>query len=81
MAMLDFFRKNNKDLDFIIKRIESNMANNYKDNAQSAFRDFENAMSEMTLSEKQREMYSARLEEYRKKLEGYTHKDQQPYWH
>lgn len=77
-------KKECKQLDCIIMRIESNMQNNYKDSAQEALKEFEKALSDMisqgTLKDKQRVQYETRLMEYKKKMEKFTHKDQTPYW-
>lgn len=73
-----------KLLDSIIKRVEVNMQNNYKDNAQSAFAEFEAAFESYRTSGKLKgkslEKYTAIHDEYAEKLKGYTHKDQKPYW-
>lgn len=82
--MLFFKSKSEKHLDNILLRLEMNMSNNYKDNAQDNLKEFEHAYEEYKtvgkLSEKACKYYSALLEEYRGKLKGYTHKDQTPYW-
>lgn len=84
--MFNFFKdkKECKQLDSIIMRIESNMSNNYKDSAQEALKEFEKALSDMisqgVLKDKQRVQYETRLFEYKKKMEKFTHKDQTPYW-
>lgn len=83
---MNFFRwsKVKGELDGIIYRIESNMANNYKDAAQEAFKEFEVKFTEMveddTLSDKQRIKYEMKLSGYRTKLQGFTHKDQKATW-
>ncbi|MCQ2518725.1 MAG: hypothetical protein MJ119_08200 [Lachnospiraceae bacterium] len=80
-----FKSKYDKALDEIIARIDMNMSNNYKDAAQSNFTEFEKSFTEMKesglLKEKSVAKYGEILENYRRKLEGYTHKDQKPYWH
>jgi len=83
--MFDFLKpKKNKELEGIIARIESNMANNYKDNAQSAFKELEQKVSEMidggVLSDRQATEYISKVSFYREKMQGFTHKDQKPYW-
>ncbi|MBQ0042553.1 MAG: hypothetical protein KBS85_04410 [Lachnospiraceae bacterium] len=78
--MFSFFRKTNKELDQIISRLEANMSNNYKDAAQDNFREFEEKMNELDLSDAQKKVYSAKLEDYRSRLKEFTHKDQKPYW-
>lgn len=73
-----------KELDDIIAQIDSNVANNYKDAAQEAVECLERKINEFwengQLSEKKKLEYSARLTRYKRELEGFTHKDQKPYW-
>ena len=84
--MYGFFKngKVNKELDEIIAQIESNAANNYKDAAQEAVVCLETRINEFwdsgQLSEKKKLEYEARLTRYKRELEGFTHKDQKPYW-
>ena len=79
-----FKSKAEKELDAIINRLEMNMSNNYKDNAQANLKEFGAALEVMrnsgmvktaTLSK-----YEQTLEEYKVKMQGYRHKDQKPYW-
>lgn len=73
-----------KELDEIIAQIDSNVANNYKDAAQEAVECLERKINEFwengQLREKKKLEYSARLTRYKRELEGFTHKDQKPYW-
>lgn len=73
-----------KELDEIIAQIDSNVANNYKDAAQEAVGSLEEKINEFwengQLSEKKKLEYDARLTRYKRELEGFTHKDQKPYW-
>ena len=73
-----------KELDEIIVQIDSNVANNYKDAAQEAVECLERKINEFwengQLSEKKKLEYSAGLTRYKRELEGFTHKDQKPYW-
>lgn len=84
MFKLSFGNKKNSQLEDIMAKLESNMANNYKDAAQSDFRDLENVYGELVsrgeLNEKQKSQYEVVLEGYREKLKKYSHKDQKPYW-
>lgn len=79
-----FKNKYERELDAIIFKIEMNMSNNYKDNAQMDLQDFEDTFKELCiqgkLKEKAKLKYESILETYRIKLKGYTHKDQKPYW-
>ena len=84
--MFGLFRKSRakSELEGIIYRIDSNMANNYKDAAQDAFKEFEVKFNEMAadgrLSDKQRINYEVKLSGYKTKLQGFTHKDQKATW-
>ncbi|MCR4793401.1 MAG: hypothetical protein K5871_11665 [Lachnospiraceae bacterium] len=73
------------EMDRVIQRIEMNMSNNYKDAAQMNFAElegmFDRASQEGSLKPKEREQYGSRIEEFRSRLKGYSHKDQKPYWH
>lgn len=73
-----------KDLDSIIEKIQMNMSNNYKDAAQENLKDLEQAleayMGEKKISGKVADDYISKLDTYKSKLKGYTHKDQKPYW-
>lgn len=84
--MFGFFKNGKvyKELDEIIAQIDSNVANNYKDAAQDAVVCLEKRINEFweneQLSEKKKLEYDARLTRYKSELEGFTHKDQKPYW-
>lgn len=79
-----FKNKYEKDLDEIIKKIDMNMSNNYKDAAQANLKEFEEAFERYKnnggLGEKSVLKYQEILEGYREKMKGYTHKDQKPFW-
>ncbi len=72
-------------MDMIMTRIDMNMSNNYKDAAQMNYKElveaYEAADKAGTLKPKEKPVYLSKIEEYGIKLKGYTHKDQQPYWH
>ena len=80
-----FKGKEEKDLDSIIQRLEMNMSNNYKDNAQADLKELEEKMADMrtagSLKPKDLSKYDAILDDLREKMKGYSHKDQKPYWH
>ena len=80
-----FKSKEEKELDNIIKRLEMNMSNNYKDNAQDNLKELESAINGLRSSGKMKSpilaQYENILNDYKKKMEGYSHKDQKPYWH
>jgi hypothetical protein len=80
-----FKSKAEKELDAIIQRLNMNMSNNYKDNAQDNLREleaeYETAKSENRLKGEVLSEYGRILDEYKEKLQGYTHKDQKPYWY
>ena len=85
MAMNIFKSKAEKELDEIIRSLEMNMSNNYKDNAQDNLKELEVAINGMretgALKPKVFDKYDAILSDYREKMKGYSHKDQKPYWH
>ena len=72
-------------LDGIIQRLQMNMSNNYKDNAQANFKELQETFASLRDSGKIKgkalAKYEAVLEDYAEKLKGYSHKDQKPYWH
>lgn len=76
--------KYERQLDSLMMKIDTNMSNNYKDNAQADMRELEATFRRYSeqgvLKEKTRIYYEKQLELYREKLKGYTHKDQKPYW-
>ncbi len=80
-----FKSKAEKELDSIMQRIDMNMSNNYKDAAQVGLKEFELAMGKLKemgiMKQKVLSKYEGILSEYQKKMEGYSHKDQKPYWH
>ena len=80
-----FKSKYERELDSIILRLEMNMANNYKDNAQSNLKELETAFNAMKeagqLKGKALVKYEGLLNGFEEKLKGYSHKDQKPYWH
>ena len=79
-----FKTKAERELDDIIRRLEMNMANNYKDNAQSNLKDLEASINllryEGGLKESKLSSYESLAGIYKEKLKGFTHKDQKPYW-
>ncbi len=80
-----FKSKAEKELDAIIQRLEMNMSNNYKDNAQDDLKELEIKYNELLslgkIKDKTLSRYQAILDGYKEKLKGYSHKDQKPYWH
>ncbi len=74
----------NKQLNELIKRIEMNMSNNYKDAAQADLKAFEEAFgtlkTEGVLSEMQKAYYEVRLADFKERMKQFTHKDQKPTW-
>ena len=83
--MIFFKSKEEKELDGIIKRLEMNMSNNYKDNTQDNLKELEAAMDGFRASGKMKPAIQAKYEDilagYKEKMKGYSHKDQKPYWH
>ena len=80
-----FKSKAEKELDSILIRLEMNMSNNYKDNAQANLKEFEEALNRLKeskgMKEDALEKYESKLGVYKERMKGYSHKDQKPYWH
>lgn len=80
-----FKSKAEKELDSIIQRLEMDMANNYKDNAQDDLKELITAFDGMRSSGSMKpnvlSRYEAIIDGYKEKMKGYSHKDQKPYWH
>lgn len=85
MNMGLFKSRAEKELDSIIQRLEMDMANNYKDNAQDDLKELIAALDKMRSSgmikPKALSGYEETVNGYKEKMKGYTHKDQKPYWH
>lgn len=82
--MFLFKNKYERELDILIDRMEMDMSNNYKDNAQSDLKDYESRLNELKnqglLKDKASHYYDQVLGTYRERMKGYSHKDQKPYW-
>lgn len=84
--MLNLFRgaKTNGELEVLVERIASNVANNYKDAAQDYLRQFEGRFEELKaegkLNRRQMEHYGELLSDFKGKMKKFSHKDQKPYW-
>lgn len=80
-----FKSKEEKELNNIINRLEMNMSNNYKDNAQGNLKELGAAIDGFRTSGKMKPAvlaeYENILNDYKEKMKGYSHKDQKPYWH
>ena len=80
-----FKSKEEKELDSIIRRLEMNMSNNYKDNAQDDLKELEASVNAIhgsgALKSNTLSRYESILDSYKEKMKGYSHKDQKPYWH
>lgn len=74
-----------RELDDIISQIYMNMGNNYKDEAQRELKKFTEKLQDMkekgSLNEKQLCVYGEELSVLTERMQGFTHKDQKPYWH
>ena len=83
--MGSFKNRAEKELDSIIQRLEMDMANNYKDNAQDDLKELITAFDGMRSSGSMKpnvlSRYEAIIDGYKEKMKGYSHKDQKPYWH
>ena len=79
-----FRSRTEKELDAIIQRLHMNMSNNYKDNAQADLKDLEKLLEEVKSAGKIKPRiavkYDAILRDLKEKMQGYSHKDQKPYW-
>lgn len=80
-----FKSKAEKELDAVIRRLEMNMSNNYKDNAQDDLKELEATLGSLKESGGIKPGAAAKYEgilgKYKEKMVGYSHKDQKPYWH
>ena len=80
-----FKSKAEKELDSIIQRLEMDMANNYKDNAQDDLKELITALDSVrslgSMKPKALSRYETIADGYKEKMKGYSHKDQKPYWH
>lgn len=79
-----FRTKYERELDRIIARLNMDLSNNYKDNAQDDLREFEAKLTQFSkqelLKEKSRIVYERQLQVYKDGMRGFSHKDQKPYW-
>ena len=84
MGLFDKFRTKCRELEDVLFRMDSNIANNYKDAAQANFKEltekYESLLSEGKLNDKQKSYYSGIISVYSEKMKKFTHKDQTPYW-
>lgn len=84
--MFEFVKQigKNKELELVIRRLQSNCENNYKDAAQDNLKELEALYEKLrengSLKEKQSRYYEAVLQGYRERMQKFTHKDQTPYW-
>lgn len=80
-----FWSTTHKALEDILTRLKLNESNNYKDATQEDFKEycekFEELKAAGKLNKKQLAYYTEVTEYYGKKLVGFTHKDQKPYWY
>jgi len=74
------FLKKNKDLEALIRELEMDASNNYKDNAQDDFRCLKARFDELKaagkLNAKQLVHYGDVINDYAEKMKNYTHADQ-----
>lgn len=88
--MFGFFKnmgktpRRNPQLEDAINKLNLNRSNNYKDAAQEDFKNLEAVFAKLCesgkLNEKQKSYYNDIVEDFRVKMDGYTHKNQKPYW-
>lgn len=76
--------KYEKQLDELLVRTEINLSNNYKDAAQDNLAELEKAFNECVesgkIKGKSKDSYEKKINGYKERMKGYTHKDQKPYW-
>lgn len=79
-----FKSKYEQKLDGVILKLNMNLSNNYKDNAQADLKELEELYGqyrdEGVLKPKALAFYDSQIGIYQQKLKGYSHKDQKPYW-
>ena len=84
--MFDFIKSigKNKQMEAAIARLQMNMSNNYKDAAQTDYKELLDLYAQLedkgVLSDRQKNYYKEVIEDYSVKMRNYTHKDQKPYW-
>lgn len=84
--MINLFHrtKADRELELLAEKIDSNVANNYKDAAQDYLRQYEKRLEELKaegkLNQRQTEHYEERLSDFKGRMKAFTHKDQKPYW-
>ncbi len=79
-----FRNKAEKNIEEIIASLEMNMSNNYKDAAQESLQELQEKLAEYTeqgaIKKAKLQKYENVANEYSQRLQGFTHKDQKPYW-
>ena len=74
----------NSQLEEILRQLEMNASNNYKDAAQANLKEFEAALRALEaagqLGEKEREYYEEKLSALKDRLQKFTHADQKATW-
>lgn len=82
--MFLFRQGNNKQLNELLKRIQMNFENNYKDAAQLNLKEYKEVLSELEESGKIKgnstQYYEDKLQYYQEQMKKFTHKDQKPKW-
>ena len=71
-------------METLLRELEMDMANNYKDNAQEDFvrleQEYRSLVNAGKLYGKQQTYYNQKIDELKEVLKGYTHKDQKAVW-
>lgn len=79
-----FKSKQVKELEEMVARVDMNMKNNYKDAAQSDFKEFEKKLEEYSqsgaLKPQQQKAFEEQRDIYKKKLKGFSHAEQRASW-
>lgn len=78
------YRKKDTQLEEILRKLQMNMSNNYKDAAQENLKEFQNIFQKYVdtnkLNEKQKDYYKEKLSALLVQMKHYTHKDQKTTW-